>query len=198
MQKRATAIHEIQRIEAEARAKILIESPRFQQLLENIRAKRNGQQAPHRPSEYTPECVQTICASVAKGAPLKDAAADGGIDYGTLARWRNEEDKEEFREALARAEALFKARHTTNIEAHSVFDWKASAFLLERRFPKDFGAKETVEHEHAHEHTHKADANLCKLIADSFATLAPRLKAGHTEVIDVQVEKVSSDPPEPV
>lgn len=110
--------------------------------------------APKRPHKFTRERVERLLKYIGMGTRI-DACRAVGISYDTLLNWekgrfpRNLTDdqkllKEEFAEALQRAEGEFVVRHLGYIhQAAAQGDWKASAFLLERRRPEEFGRQTT-------------------------------------------------------
>lgn len=66
--------------------------------------------------------------------------AETGIDYHNPARKAQYLDlKRELSEGLKRAQAAFKAYHIQNITKASRKNWQASAWMLERMYPKEFG-----------------------------------------------------------
>lgn len=92
---------------------------------------------------YGEAIVNAIGDAVRRGVPLNRAAEAAGIDESTLHRWK--ERHGEFAQALTRARADFIAESCAQIgagvNAKGLPDWKARAWLLERRFPREFGAK---------------------------------------------------------
>ena len=96
----------------------------------------------------TPEITKEICALIAAGFTNK-AAIEGLIDESTfyLYMQKGEEDKQkgkesayaEFYKSVKTAEKGFRLRHLKNIKDASETVWQASAWLLERRFPDDYG-----------------------------------------------------------
>lgn len=82
---------------------------------------------------------EQILALIAEGATFTHAAEMVGRSLSTADRWRNEE--EWFQQDILKAMAAFKLTHIRNIARHSEMDWKASKFLLERKFPNEFGEK---------------------------------------------------------
>lgn len=100
-----------------------------------------------RPSLFTEERVEKILKALRQGMPYKQAAAYGGISYDTLNRWRNSgeagasEELSEFCNAMkeAEGEAVFKLLSTIRRSATLRNDWKAAAWILERRHPKEWG-----------------------------------------------------------
>jgi hypothetical protein len=67
------------------------------------------------------------------------AAAKAGIHYSTLARAFHAD--EDFAEALSNAVEVFKMTHLANIARASKKDWNASKWILERKFPEEYGRR---------------------------------------------------------
>ena len=91
--------------------------------------------------------------AIRKGMPLKQAAMLAGMSYETLNRWRIQGEAEdappEFRhfwQALRRAQAQAMERLLGRIQTASESDWKAAAWILERRHPDDFAKPQRLEH----------------------------------------------------
>lgn len=108
---------------------------------------------PGRPSKLTPELQDEICGYIANGLTARDACLIVGIGETTFYRWKAEGEEQEegkyrdFREACARADAEFKKARIRSIKsAGDEGDWKASAWLMERRFPSEFGRRTKLEH----------------------------------------------------
>lgn len=107
-----------------------------------------------RPSELTPENRELILKAVRTFATREAAAIAGGVDVSTLYRWlakgkkkgkRNAEYRD-FREALLKAEAEAEVGMMATIQNAARRpknpDWKALAWILERRRPKKYGRRD--------------------------------------------------------
>ena len=97
-----------------------------------------------RPTSLTPETSARICDAYEKTGLKTEAARAGGVDDSTLFAWlekasRGEEPYQDFSKALARAENAFKARMLNVVLEASVADWRAAGWILERKFPEEFG-----------------------------------------------------------
>jgi hypothetical protein len=102
-----------------------------------------------RPTKKTPACVARVLDEVRKGLPLKTAATLAGISEDTLQNWRNTDAR--FAELLEQALAESEAALVAGIQAAAAKDWRAQAFLLERRFPATWGKRSAdVQHNHLH------------------------------------------------
>jgi hypothetical protein len=87
-----------------------------------------------RPSKKTGERVDTVCMALREGATYVQAAGAAGISHDTLTRWRR--DNPEIDAAVQVAEHVAAARWLGCIDRAADRDWKAAAWLLERRFPE--------------------------------------------------------------
>ena len=92
---------------------------------------------PRRP-KLTPEVQERICQAIATGATYEHAAAYGGITFQTLNDWRK--TKPLFSEALKDAEGRGVLALLARIQkAAGEGTWQAAAWILERRYPRDYG-----------------------------------------------------------
>lgn len=111
-----------------------------------------------RPTNLTPEIQQTIFDHITRGLPMRTAALVAGVSVRSINDWRTrgksgEEPYASFYEAVELAKAQFAAVHAGVInEAGRLGDWKASAWLLERR-TSAFVKREKVEAEAKVEHS---------------------------------------------
>ena len=87
-----------------------------------------------------------ILSAVECGASFTDAAAAAGIARSTFYEKRKEDP--EFEADLARSKSVFKVSMLALINAAAPKTWQAAAWLLERRYPKQFG-RTTVETKHS-------------------------------------------------
>lgn len=92
----------------------------------------------------TPDVVARICAAIRAGATHEAAAGAAGIARKTLQTWKargeaGEEPYAAFSEGLARAHEEGQVRLVAIIANAAVTDWKAAAWILERRHRDDFG-----------------------------------------------------------
>jgi hypothetical protein len=157
-----------------------------------------------RPTKFTPETVEKLCTAVRQGMTYALAAAYAGIHYDTLNEWRR--SKAEFSEALTRAEAEGALANLARVEqAAEAGDWRASAWLLERRYPHDYGKsvqERRIEHSGAVVHT---DVDLDEMIEQELAKtrlnrkldeLAERRRLYHEaqERQALQVEPAEAEP----
>lgn len=100
-----------------------------------------------RPSKLTSEVEARIVEAVELGVTWERAADAAGIGASTLREWRQRGEADEapfaaFVAALKRAEGDGVARALRTIrQAAESGTWQAAAWLLERRYPADYGRR---------------------------------------------------------
>ena len=106
-----------------------------------------------RPPLFTTERASRVLDAVRRGLTYRLAASYAGISYSTLNRWRlagqDRDDNSEicqFWKALeeANGEAAYRLAGLVN-DAADEGDWKAAGWILERRFPRDWGRAASQE-----------------------------------------------------
>lgn len=90
-----------------------------------------------RPTIRTPENAGKVIAALKGGATYRMAAAAIGCDETTLIRWRHADA--DFASDCARAELAGSLELLKKIKAAASADWRAAAWILERRYPRDYG-----------------------------------------------------------
>lgn len=93
----------------------------------------------------TPELIRRAVKLKKGGANNQDIAKAVGIAESTFYRWTNtptSERQRELSEELKKAEADYKnALQGIIAKAAQERDWKAAAWLLERKYPDEYGRK---------------------------------------------------------
>ena len=93
----------------------------------------------------TPELIRQAVKLKKGGANNQDIAKAVGIAESTFYKWTNtpkSDRQEELSEALKKAEADYKnALQGIIAKAAQERDWKAAAWLLERKYPDEYGRK---------------------------------------------------------
>lgn len=77
---------------------------------------------------------------VKNGLLIKQACCAAGVGERTFRTWRKQDRP--LSAALKKAGAEFERVHVGNIARHSMGDWKASAWLLERKFPERYARRD--------------------------------------------------------
>lgn len=113
-----------------------------------------------RPTKLTSEVEERLVHAISVGATFKDACPYAGISYQTFLNWRKraqkaleqaeegDEEPEEMTDRFveffdrikkAQGEAAVGLLTTINKAAHR--DWKAAAWMLERRYPESYNLR---------------------------------------------------------
>lgn len=77
------------------------------------------------------------------GMSLRDSCALAGVSKRHFHRWMTEDAALSSQVKKARLDS--KLVHVRNIKSHAFGDWKASAWLLERMYPKEFARRTVIE-----------------------------------------------------
>ena len=102
--------------------------------------------------KLTPEIQKEIGNNITLGMPLKFAAEAAGITEATFYNWMNVGGKStkgkffEFFEYIKECQSKAVQLHLKLItKAATEGSWQASAWILERRHPEEFGRKERID-----------------------------------------------------
>lgn len=108
-----------------------------------------------RKPKLTPEVTDTICQYIRAGSYMVQAANAAGVAKRTVNIWLKhaEESREknvvdrytEFADAVELAIAEAEARDVAVISNAAMHDWKAAAWLLEKKYPKRWGSRREIE-----------------------------------------------------
>ena len=91
-----------------------------------------------RPTKFTSERAEIILDALRRGASLAAAAAEAGVNADTLLNWRRA--RRAFAQQVDQAMAVGALRALDTIwAAAKAGDWRAAAWLLERRYPDEYG-----------------------------------------------------------
>ena len=107
-----------------------------------------------REAKLTDDLIDEFCTYIENGMSNRDAADLCLIKDASLYRWLREADmvdedgkplkryamQRKLKQAIVKARASFKAYHVQSIIRASRKQWTASAWLLERKFPEEYGA----------------------------------------------------------
>ena len=135
-----------------------------------------------RTTKLTAAVSKTICDAIGEGISLEGAAELANVSPSTAYEWFQRglgEDPRgrgssrafaEFAESLTRARAEAELREMRAIvKAAAEGDWRAAAWRLERRYPKQYGRQQRVEHSTADGKPLKVDISI--LSDDELAVL---------------------------
>jgi len=94
-----------------------------------------------RATKYTKIRAHNICSNIASGNTLRAAALAEGISEATFHRWRNE--KADFAKMVEQAIGVSEASLVQKLTSSE--DWRAAAWILERRFPQTWSKKDHID-----------------------------------------------------
>ncbi len=104
-----------------------------------------------RPCGLTPQKEKCLFNAIRQGLTYRQAAALAGISYMTFNRWKKRgalddapPELRDFCDHIAEAEAKAALACVSTISKAGRRDWRASAWILERRYPEDWGRREYV------------------------------------------------------
>ncbi len=106
---------------------------------EDAGATIRGRTVRKRQSKCCDELVRVICRHLENGSSRKYAYDQADIVKDTFYKWMREDP--EFSRAVLRAEATFVNRSVEKISKAMDREWRAAAWLLSKRAPRDFGKR---------------------------------------------------------
>ncbi len=99
-----------------------------------------------KPYKMTPERVQIITEALADGLTQKEASMLAGIDEDTLCNWKR--NNSDFSDKVAKSAIEYKQKLMNTIRKAGEKDWKACAWLLERKYKREFSTETVFEKDH--------------------------------------------------
>jgi hypothetical protein len=87
--------------------------------------------------------IEQVLEFISQGLSQGDALSLVGVAYSTWNGWMKNDP--ELVADIKRAEISLKIKHLQNIQRHSENDVRASQWLLARKFPLEFGEKQTID-----------------------------------------------------
>lgn len=104
-----------------------------------------------RPTTLTPQITKMICDALELGSYLESAAAYAGVHKTTLHKWLFKGRKVKkglYADFVSQVDMAIEKSEVRKIQrinkAAETGDWRADAWMLERKLPKRWGRKETV------------------------------------------------------
>lgn len=128
-----------------------------------------------------------ICDRIAKGVPKKYAALASGVAVNTILEWERRGRGEDERPATELTvwfaaemeKAVARFIETKIVEISTDEDWHAKAWMLERRFPDEFGRREVQRYEGVVDHTVRVELAFDATpepVGDGYARRGPQPK----------------------
>ena len=87
--------------------------------------------------------IEQVLEFISQGLSQTDALSIVGLPYPTWHSWMKADA--DLVADIKRAEISLKIKHLQNIQRHSENDVRASQWLLARKFPSEFGEKQTID-----------------------------------------------------
>ena len=109
--------------------------------IDNLNTTKKTKSTRTRTGKYTTVLAHQVCDLIAKGVPFNAAASGSGIHVSTIHRWRKE--RQDFAEMIDQAIGVSEARLITEISTNE--DWRAKAWILERRFPENWSKRDKID-----------------------------------------------------
>lgn len=136
--------------------------------------------SPGRPSKLTAATKQKLTRAIALGATYELACQSAGIAYQTFRQWMLKGEAaqtgeyRDFVEAVRASEGRGAVLKLGKIDRAALDDWRAAAWILERRYPKQFG-KAAVESEAQREFERTVMDTIGELEPDAARKIVERL-----------------------
>ncbi len=115
-------------------------------MLHRVVGKSGRGRKPKDKGEFIELCkakLNEVCKGIKVGLTFNDACRAAGIDVSTFYRWKDmgktDPDFDFFNEPIEQARAQGQLLLANRIEGHSKKDWRAAAWILERRHPAVWG-----------------------------------------------------------
>jgi len=147
-----------------------------------------------KPSALSDDVAASISRDIAAGHYMNAAARAAGVSYATIREWiaRGEADEAHgldtpyarFADAISRAEGEAEKRLQRAVEQHSDEDWRAPAFILERRFRDRWGKNDQQQ----------AAAVTINLTAEAATALIEALRCATAKPIEAQATSSEAEP----
>jgi hypothetical protein len=83
--------------------------------------------------------IPIILDNISNGGTIRISCMAAGVSYRSFREWVQADPQ--LSAHLKKANSDFELRHVRNIQTMATDDWKASAWLLERKFPKRYSRR---------------------------------------------------------
>lgn len=94
-------------------------------------------------TKYCTEIVDAICDGLVAGLSIKAVCGIVNIDESTFYKWK--EKYPGFKEAVDSTRPAFEAQMLEIIKEQAYNDWRAAAWILKHRYPKDWGDRRELD-----------------------------------------------------
>ena len=127
-----------------------------------------------RPTKLNKEVCKTIADGITLGMPYEHAAVSAGVSYDTFNNWMKKGKVQksgkyfEFFKTIKEAEAKgIKNNLALITKSSKEGSWQASAWILERRHPEEFGRREVIKASVEHDGKIQLNVKRAKCGSDS-------------------------------
>ena len=96
-----------------------------------------------RKTKATPKTIEIIFNAIADGLTQRDASILAGISEDTLSLWKRQDS--DFSEQIRQKEIEYKQGHVQIINKEAKKNWKASAWLLERKYKNEYSPHSKID-----------------------------------------------------
>lgn len=93
--------------------------------------------------KLTKEMIDLIRYGLSEGMSIKAVCGKAGISVDTYYRWKR--DNNEFRNMVDSTQYDVEAKALQSMQVHADRDWRVWAWILERRFPKEWNNKHELQ-----------------------------------------------------
>lgn len=97
----------------------------------------------YRRTKYCTEIVEAICTALAAGISIRAACAQVNISEQTYYDWKDKYP--EFNHAVNSTRPNFELQMLELIKMAAITDWRAAAWILQKRYPDAYGDKREVD-----------------------------------------------------
>ena len=94
-------------------------------------------------SKATPKTIEAILGAIGEGLTQRDASILVGISEDTLSLWKRQDS--DFSEQIRQKEIEYKHGHVQIINKEAKRNWKASAWLLERKYRNEYSPHSKID-----------------------------------------------------
>jgi hypothetical protein len=97
--------------------------------------------------KLTDQTINIICKALNTGLSIRSSCSLANISESTYYRWYKENS--DFRAAINKSHAEYEFKALSEIQEQGKKDWRAIAWVLERRHPESWSKNRTVKVQHS-------------------------------------------------